>query len=955
MVQRIPRPPRIRRGRLFLIAIAFFFIISISTLVGFYTDLLWYREIKFSSVFWTIFGSKVLLASIFGAAFFIFLLLNLFIVSRVMPVYRAGAGANHEDPLERYRATFFPYVRWIAVIGGAFLSLMFALGVTPLWERFVLARNAVPFGGKPDPIFGKDIGFYVFHLPVYQFVYGWIFSMLVVVTLIVAGAHYLTGGIRPQAPGDRVSSQVKAHISVLIGLMALLRALGYRLDQYQLLYSTRGNISGATYTDVHAQLPALKLLVVISVIGAVLFLINIRIRGWALPLAGLGLWILTSILAGGVFPFVVQRFQVEPNQLKRESPYIKRNIEATRAAYSIDSMQVREYPAASISRTDIESNPTTVDNIRLWDPDTLKTAYRSLAEIRTYYQFRDVDVDRYAIGGKLQQVMLSVRELAPENLETSSQSWQNLHVVYTHGYGVVVSPTNESTPEGKPGFLVQDIPPKSSAPELELTRPGIYFGEGMENTYSLVRTGQQELDFGRRETGGTGGGNQYTTYSGKGGVPAAGLVRRLAFAWRFKNMNLAISGLIKPETKVLYYRQIRQRLTKAAPFLQFDGDPYPTIVGGRVVWIADGYTVSQMYPYSERLDFGSRTQIRGDIAGRSSLHGDGNYIRNSVKATVDAYDGTVRLYVWDPSDPIIQAWQKAFPKILRSASEMPAEVRQHVRYPEDLFRLQSFQYRRYHMTDPRDFYTREDLWVIPGDPNKTALPVVAQAVTAQVDEVQPYYVLMRLPDSPRDDYALILPMNPKDRPNMVSYLVAKSDPDDYGKLIDFRFPRDRLIDGVGQVHARINADPAISEARTLLGREGSEVIFGNLLVMPIGDSILYSQPFFVQARTNPIPELKIVILATSDKVVTGATLEEALNNLVQGGAITTPISGVITTSVPVGELVKQALAHLQAAEEAARRGDWTAYGQEQQAAKDALQKANSTTSPSPSPSPTPAK
>jgi hypothetical protein len=946
MVQRIPRPPRIRRGRLFLIAIAFFFIVSISTIVGFYTDLLWYREIKFSSVFWTIFGSKVLLASIFGAAFFVFLLANLFIVGRVMPVYRAGAGANHEDPLERYRATFFPYVRWIAIIGGAFLSLMFAVGVTPLWERFVLARNAVPFGGKHDPIFGKDIGFYVFHLPVYQFVYGWLFSMLVVVTLIVAGAHYLTGGIRPQAPGDRVSSQVKAHISVLIGLMALLRAWGYRLDQYQLLYSTRGNISGASYTDVHAQLPALKLLVVISVIGAILFLINIRIRGWALPLAGLGLWILTSILAGGVFPFVVQRLQVEPNQLKRESPYIKRNIDATRAAYGIDSMQVHDYPAnPDVTGDNVNSNPGTINNIRLWDPDTLKTAYKSLAEIRTYYQFNDVDVDRYRIGGQLQQVMLSARELSPVNLE--SQSWQNLHVIYTHGYGVVASHTNNSTSEGKPTFLVSDIPPKSDVTELNVDRPAVYYGEGMTGIYSLVRTSQQELDYGRQTN--SGAGNQYTTYSGTGGVPASGFVRRLAFAWKFRNINLAISGLIRPQTRILYYRQIRERLQKAAPFLRFDGDPYVTIVGGKVFWMADGYTVSNMYPYSERLDFGSRTVIRNDVNGASSIEGAGNYIRNSVKATIDAYDGTVKLYVWDTHDPIIKAWQKAFPNVLRKASEMPDAIRQHVRYPEDLFRLQSYQYRRYHMIDPRDFYTREDLWVIPNDPNKQAL------TSTQIDEVQPYYVLMRLPGSNQENYVLILPMNPKDKPNMVSYLAAESDPSDYGKLIDFRFPRDRLVDGVGQVYARINADPKISEARTLLSREGSEVIFGNLLVIPIGNSILYSEPFFVQAQTNPIPELKTVILATSNKVVTGSTLAEALTNLIQGGGTITPISGVTTTATPVSELIKQALDHLQAAEDAARRGDWTTYGKEQQAALDALQKANNQTSPSPSPSPTPAK
>lgn len=922
MVMRMPQRARGGRTRTVAVVVVLVGILSISTIVRLYTDLLWYQEVEFASVFWTILGSKLVLSVVFGLGFFILSLVNLLIVARFMPVYRLSL--DPDDVFERYRGAFLPYVRWIAIGVSALLALLFALIVTPYWDRILLAMNSEAFG-QTDPLFGKDIGFYVFRFPFYQFLYGWLFAALVVVTLMVGAAHYLTGGIRPQSPGDRVTPQVKAHLSALVGLIIFLRGWGYRLDQFGLLFSSRGDITGASYTDVHAERPALTLLIFISIIVAVLFLVNIRQRGWVLPLAGLGLWVLISILARGAYPYTIQRFTVDPAQLQREGPFIERNIAATRTAYGVEGIEVREHQAITgITREDVDANRSTIDNVRIWDPTTLARAYRQLQEIRTYYQFVDVDVDRYEVNGQLRQVMLSAREMAQENLPT--KTWQNVHVVFTHGYGTTLSPTNETDPEGHPNFFLRDIPPTATAPELEVEQPGIYFGE-FHDLYSLVITGQQELDYGTPEE------VRFTTYEGKGGVPAATLRRRLAFAWRFRNVNLAISRLIEPGTRIIYNRRIQDRLRLAAPFLHFDGDPYPVIADGRMVWIADAYVVSSMYPYSELVQFGNYT-MRRDIEGRvipPSIEGRYNYIRNSVKATVDAYDGTVTLYVWDEEDPIIRAWRKIFPDLFTDASEMSESIRRHVRYPEDLFKIQTQIYLRYHMTETRDFYTQEDIWVVPPDPTQTD-----SAVGATLDELQPYYVLMRPPGSAAEEYVLIRPMNPRARPNMVAWVLAKSGPAEYGKLIDFRFPRGRLIHGVTQIAARINARPEIARTITLLDQRGSRVIRGNLLVMPMGDSVLYVQPLFVQSEANPLPELNSVILATSEDVVMAPNIDEGLRMLLErepGGPID------LVTPEPAEDLVQQALDHLRAAREAAQRGDWAAYGREIEAAERALAQA----------------
>ena len=934
MVQRLPLRRRNRRILLGVAGIIFLFIISISTIVRLYTDLQWYREVRFTSVFWTILRTQVLLGVGLGVIFFLFCLANLFIVARLMPVYRLAVDPN--DPLDRYRSAAMPYMRWIAGGSSAFLALLFGLSAAPLWDRLVLALHSVSFHSV-DPVFNRDISFYVFRLPFYRFLYGWAFAALIVITLVVAGAHYLTGGIRPQAAAERVTPQVKAHLSVLIGLIALLRAWGYRLGEYNLLYSTRGRITGASYTDIHAELPALRLLVVISIIGAVLFLVNIRVRGWYLPIAGAGLWFLTSVLAAGVYPFVVQRFVVAPAQLQHEARFIQRNITATRAAYGINVTSQPYTDTGTITPQVIASEGPTLQNIRLWDPATLQTAYQTLQEIRPYYSFLDVNPDRYSIAGSLQQVLVSTRELNTSNLQ--GQSWQSQHLIYTHGYGVVTSPANQKTPEGQPVFLVENIPPTSTVAELNVTQPDIYFGEGQFGNYSLVDSKQAELDYS------TPTGDVYASYQGKGGVPVSGFFSRLMYAWRFKNVNVLISNLVGKDTKIMYYRQIQERLGKAAPFIHWATDPYPAVVNGKVVWIADGYTVSPMYPYSEATDFTDRTTRTTSLGQITSIGGSNNYIRNSVKATIDAYDGTIKLYTWDPSDPIIQSWAKAFPNLFSDPAKMPSAIAQHVRYPEDMFSVQTFVYERYHVTDSATFFAQGDVWSIPPDPNA---PTTVTTASTHGQEIQPYYVLMLLPGDTQPSYELVLPMNPQNKQNMISLIAARSSPSVGGQtLVDLHFPPGALVDGVGQVHARINENKDISSAKTLLGQLGSNVSFGNLLVVPLANSLLYVEPMFVQAQANAVPVLEYVITATHSKVAFSTTLQDSLNQLVGGAApptatVTTPPAGTVTpgtTGAGAQNLAQQALAHLQAYQAAEGRGDFATAGQELAALAKVLQEA----------------
>lgn len=897
----------------------------------FYTDLLWFREVGFTSVFWKQIVTKIGLGAVFGGFFAVFLLLNLWVVRKITSPRRLFTVSD--AVLERYRTTLQPYVGW-AVLGMALLfGLIAGSSATSKWRDWLMFQNSVNFGAT-DPQFHRDLSFYVFRLPFLRFVFVWLFSSLMVITILVALAHYFMGGIRAAPRGERVAPEVRAHLSVLGALIIGLKAWGYRLDQFDLLFSPRGTVTGASYTDVHAQLPALKLLVVIALVVAVLFLVNVRYRASVIPIAGIGLLILTSIFAGGIYPAAVQRFRVTPQERLRERPYIQRNIDLTRTAYGISSqhVQVRNYPARQLTARDIEQNADTIENIRLWNPSLLVEAYAQLERIKQYYEFLDVDVDRYAYGGRRHQVMLSAREITQDAL-AGAGTWVNKHLVYTHGFGVVASEVSGVSGEGAPDLLLEDVPPvaRQGSGFPVPRQPRIYYGESEDTPFVVVRTEEQELDYPRENT------FVRTRYSGKGGIGVGGFLRRAAFAWRFRDFNLLISGAMKKESTLIFRRKIEDRVRQVAPFLRFASDPYIALVDGRLQWIVDAYTTTDIYPYSERIG------LSGATGGR--LEGRINYIRNSVKAVVDAYDGTITLYVWDPSDPIIRAWQKAFPKIFKPRTAMSADLLAHVRYPEDLFEVQTDRFALYHITKADDFYSKEDAWEIAHDPTPTDLTH---------PEIPLYYVLMRLPGETEQQFILIRPFTPNQRKNMTAWLAARSDVKGYGDLISFVFPKERATFGPEQVFARINQDPAFSRERTLLDspERGSRVQFGDLLVVPLQDSLLYVQPVYVVSEQSRLPELKRVLAVTQNEVALGNTLDEALAALF-GQAPAQPAERPPPTTRNVAALIAQALRHYQASQEALRRGDFATYGREQAAMKRSLDQASTAGSASPSPSPSP--
>jgi uncharacterized protein len=922
-------------------------LIALTALSGFFVDVLWFREVGFSEVFWTILRAKVLLGLLFGLVFFALLYANLLIVRIITPRYRTLT--PDQEIIERYRLAFEPYAWWLLPLIAAVIAAFVGFGVTTRWQTFLLWRNS---GGvlfhSTDPLFHRDVAFYVFSLPWLEFLQGWLFSALVGVAFITAVAHYVWGGIQPQAPGfgDKVSPQVKAHLSVLIGLIFLTKGWGYFLGRFDLLTSGRGVVTGASYTDVNAQLPALKILVFIAVVCAILFLVNIRLRGWALPVIAVGLLALASITAGGLYPAFVQRFRVAPQEFQKERPYIVDNIKATRAAFGLD--QVVEQPRSvepAVTASEITDNATTIDNIRLWRPSIILQDFQALQRIKQYYEFSDVDVDRYDINAVRRVIMLSAREVAQDGIPGGGGSWQNRHLVYTHGIGAVAAEVNTATPEGAPELTLSDIPPQGQ-PTLTTQGRRIYFGEKPPQVpFVVVDTKAKELDYQNPLNDQ----QQITsTYTGTGGIQVGGFLKRALFAWQFKDVNLLISGLIDDKSRIMINLGIQQRAPKVAPFLQFDGDPYAAIVDGRLVWIWDAYTTTNAYPYSEPVNL-SRVAT-GSVNGPEP-NGTVNYIRNSVKVVVDAYNGSITYYDVNGSDPILQAWENAFPGMFRPLSDAPVELQQHFRYPENLFQVQSAQFANYHVTDAQTFYGKQDFWQVPTDPtlgsiDQNGLP------TASNTPMRPYYLLMRLPGEQTESFVLIMPFTPQGRQNLVGWMAAGSDPGaEYGKIISFEFPGGQNVDGPEQVFQRINQDPRFSAQRTLLSSSGSSTAFGDLLVIPVGKGLLYVEPFYVIAsqQAQPIPELKRVLVVNGGKVGIGTTLPESIADAVSG-AQPPPTGGGGgggggggtggTVPQQIVALLQSAERHFQAANDALKAGDLATYQAEIEAAQRAIAKAN---------------
>lgn len=927
-----------RRRMLALVAggAVVFLLLFSSGIAAFYTDYLWYQDLGVAQVFTGVLKARSLLTTLFLVAAYLLVWGNLRIAERLSP--RGLNRGVQDEVVQRYRAAVGRHAGKVRIAIAATVALLLGSSVGGRWEDFLLFRNKVPFGTK-DPQFGRDVSFYVFDLPFRTFAVGWLLFAIVLTTLVTAAYHYLNGGIRLQSAQHRgATPQVKAHLSVLLASIAFVKAYGYWLERFELVYSRRGFAQGAFYTDVKAKLPALGLLTLISVAAGVLLLANIYRRGFALPAVSIGLWLFVTVLVGSGLPALTQQFKVKPAENRLETPYIKRNIEATRAAFGLTDVEVKNFdyteaPGAITAQT-LQEDAATIRNIRLWDPnkDLAQVTWQQQQSFRPYYQVLDVDVDRYKIDGKPTQAVVATRELQPSRLP--QDNWVNRHLAYTHGYGAIVAPANASTVDGFPAYSLKDLPP-TGTPALD--QPRIYVGEQGDmagaNDYAIVGTGQPEIDFQRPD-----GSDETSSYAGTSGVELGSSLRRLAFAVRYRELNIITSPFVTSESKVLYVRGVKERVRKVAPFLTLDDDPYPVVTADkRIVWIVDGYTTTTRYPYSESVS------TSGELSGV-------NYVRNSVKAAVDAYDGTVTLYIIDDKDPLLKAYSKTFPKLFTDPTSLTGQaaaeykdLAEHFRYPEDLFRLQANLMGRYHITNPNEFFSATDRWNVSPDPGVKATgggsvttvprgvpaaPVGGQSSlglrsisSGQDGRIPPTYQLQRFPGESQERFVLTVPFVPFDRDDkrlqLTAFLTARSDPGEYGKLILFRTPTGQQINGPSLVASIIEADTVISSQISLLNTQGSSVLFGNILLVPIDKSIVYVRPLYVQAERNPVPKLVRVIAVYGNRPIMRETLAEALKELFGGAPSTleqSPIPGtppvVTSPSTPTSPVPAASLADL---------------------------------------------
>jgi uncharacterized membrane protein (UPF0182 family) len=862
--------------------------------VQLYTDWLWFSEVGYTTVFTTRLLTQVLLFLGVAALVTLFLGGSMALALRWLPrVDRLDEQRATREHFWRRRAG--PVITWLVAAG---IGVIFGASAQGRWmdvQRF-LHGGAV---GRTDPLFNIDLGFYLFQLNLLGDIKNallWLTVLAFLLTALVYGVGMLRRALLPVP---------LAHLSGLGVLFLLVMFWHYRLDIFYLVYSQGGAAYGAGFTDVNARWPAYNILSAIVLLCAALLLFNLARRSWRLLAIGAGLWLVSIIVVGAIYPALVQAFRVKPSELDTERPYISYSIDSTLQAYSLQDVEQETFPlTGTLTVGSVEQNTGTIGNIRLWDHRPLGDTYQQLQALRPYYDFKDIDVERYTLAGEYREVELSVRELSVDRLAERAQTWQNRHIVYTHGYGVVLSPVNEVCGEGQPCFLMRDIPPQTAYAELKLDRPEIYFGEDTDN-YVIVGTTAQEFDYP------IGDQNAQTTYQGTGGIPTGDLFRRLAFALRFGDLSLLVSEYLTPESRLLFHRSIQDRVQTVAPFLGYDYDPYPVILDGRLYWVQDAYTLSDMYPYSQPFDdpYGEMEQFYGY-----------NYFRNSVKVVIDAYNGTTTFYIVDPTDPLVQAYAAIFPGLFHS-EEMPAGLRAHWRYPEQLFRIQSYIYAVYHMRDPQVFYNKEDAWVF-----------AKETYEEQTRPIDSYYVIMKLPGWEREEFFLMVPFTPASRDNMIAWMHVQCDGADYGKLGIFKFPKQTLVYGPLQIEARLNQDPLISQQLTLWGQRGSSVIRGNLIVVPIDHNLLYVAPIYLQAQTGQIPELQRVIVAYGDRIVMAETLDTALRQVLAGSPTAPPVEERAWE-----EVARAAQEHYQRAQECLKTGDWACYGTEMQALEQDLQ------------------
>jgi uncharacterized membrane protein (UPF0182 family) len=818
--------------------------------------------------------------------------------------------AVEADNLERYRAQLEPVRKFVGI--GIFLVLFYFAGssATRLWQEWLLFRNATDFG-VVDPQFGKDISFFAFKLPMWQSLIGWGISTIVLAILASAAVHYVYGGIRTQVKEDRTTVTARVQLSILLGLLVLLKAVAYWFDRYALTLKEGRLITGLTYSDVNALLPAKSILAAIAAVCSLLFFANIIRKSWLLPTAGVALMVIASVLIAGVYPAAIQQFQVKPSESTKEAPFIQKNIDATRLAYGIDQVETIDYQATvTTSAGQLANDAATIANIRLMDPNVLSATFRQLQQIKPYYSFADsLDIDRYVINGKERDMVVSVREL---NIEGNpSRNWINDHLVYTHGFGMVGAYGNAVDADGKPSFTVGDIPPTKGLGEFE---PRVYFGENVPD-YSIIggpaTSDPVELDYPDDKSA---NGQKNYTYTGKGGVPMGSIFSRLLFAIKYQEQRIVLSNLINSESKILFDRNPRVRVAKVAPWLTLDGDPYPAIVDGKILWIIDGYTTSAGYPNSRKVNLANTADA---LAVRSNAvstlaNQDVNYIRNSVKATVDAYDGTVSLYQWDEKDPVLATWSKAFPNSVKPKSEISPDLLSHIRYPEDMFKVQRDILSAYHVKTADAFYGGQDFWRVPLDPSSFGSNSGTQP---------PYYLTMQIPGQKKPTFSLYTPFVPRGgRENLTALAVVNSDArDNYGKITVLQLPRSTNIAGPSQVSSNFEAKPEVATSLSLLRQGGADVVLGNLLTLPVGNGLLYVQPVYVRATGNTAayPLLQKVLVSFGDQIGFSETLQGALDQVFGGSSGTTTANNQpeTPTSNTAGSSkeIRSAIASLQSA------------------------------------------
>ncbi|MBU1026886.1 MAG: UPF0182 family protein [Candidatus Margulisbacteria bacterium] len=894
----------------YIIIALFIFWFLLQALVSIYPTILWFDNLGFASVFWTNLWARVLTGLAFGLVFLIIAGVNILVALRfaaAMPkrktehgpdlrkIMKQLFGESGGDGEEMVNVTPIPFIasrlNWLWLVGIIVVSVFMGLSAVTQWQVVLKFLNATKFG-IVDPIFGFDIGFYIFNLPLQTFAQGFVFSSFILSLIAVTWIYVFSNGISFSALTVNFAKGVKAHLAILISILVALFAWKLWLGELGILYSARGAVYGAGYTDVSAQLLGYNLQIFILGALALFLIINIFQKNFRLLIAGGGTYLIIAVVMGGIYPAIIQNFQVKPNEISVEAPYIANAIKFTRLAYGLDNVEEKQFAAdENLSLRDLQRNNLTVSNIRLWDPRPLIKTYKQLQGIRLYYDFSDVDVDRYDVNGKYQQVMLSPRELRNDKLPAKARTWVNQHLKFTHGYGACLSPVNKQTSEGMPDLIIKDIPPTTTS-DLKIERPEIYYGEET-NDYVLVRTTEQEFDYPKGDK------NVYATYQGRGGIVINSFWRRLAFAVKYGDLKILLTDYLTRDSRVMFDRSIRTRVSRIAPFLTYDRDPYIVISGGRMFWIQDAYTISDMFPYSEPSGSGFNKF---------------NYIRNSVKIVIDAYNGDVTYYIVDEKDPIVRTYQKIYPKLFKPFAQMPEDLKKHIRYPYDLFMVQAAKYATYHMEDPQVYYNQEDLWNVP-----------KEVYAGNEQLMDAYYIIMKLPREFREEFLLMLPFTPNNKDNMIAWLAGRSDVPNYGKLIVYKFPKDKLVYGPKQIEARIDQQTEISQQFTLWGQVGSRVIRGNLLAIPIEQSILYIEPIYLEASSGELPELKRVIAAYGKNVIMAESLNAALSGVFSGR-----VSSSTRYTAPVGlnnkALAKKALEIFNQAQSKLRQGSFGDFG-----------------------------